>query len=104
MYKIFYGDGEVTEDEVRLPARDVQIILQDDKEVGIATISGADYYILKDGEWRGVDIFGLFDFLMDTGIVLFGRTMKREEYNKIVRMACEDKKNGWLPFEVGKSR
>lgn len=86
------------------PSRGVQAITQRDHQVNFEIVSGADYYVkeFRDGtiKWRGVDIFGLFDYLMDSGSVLFGKTISGEEYGEIMTRAREDeKKSGWLPFE-----
>lgn len=97
---IYYGDGSTysSEDGDSPPARGVQVILQDDPSVGVAAVTGLDYYV-RDGErWRPVDIFGLYDFLLDTGLVLFGRTITSEEYREVMRQAMADK-TGWTVFE-----
>jgi hypothetical protein len=96
-YRIYYGDGSKADDDPR-QSRGVQAIVQDHPEVGSEIVCSADYYVLEGGQWRGVDVFGLFDFLMDTGIVLFGRTIGREEYQAIIREALQAKST-WLPDE-----
>lgn len=96
-YRIYYGDNTETEDEI-LGARDVQIILQVDPGRGPYFQSGSDYYVWREDHWRGVDIFGLFDYLMDSGLVLFGRTIKNEEYQAIYQKAKGDKAQ-FLPGE-----
>ena len=133
MFKIFYGNGATykAHDGGRPPARDVQVILQED-ENGPYFQSGSDYYVLVDDRWLGVDEFGLFDFLldsdfyryenlhhwlliesswiemknrmefyfhlMDTGLVLFGRTITNKEYQAIYQRAKVDKST-WRPTE-----
>ena len=74
MYRIYYSDGTTYEGS-NPPPRDVQIILQKNEEGEWHLRSGGDYYILRDGIWIEVDIFGLFDYLMDSGIVLFGEQL-----------------------------
>jgi hypothetical protein len=96
--KIFYGDGSVLDYSPGVISRGVQAVVQDHPEVGVEIVTGHDYYILENGHWRGVDIFGLFDFLMDSGIVLFGRTVTSEEYYKIMQNVSVIK-NGWLSKE-----
>ena len=96
-YRIYYGDGSDSENVIT-SARDVQVILQIDPERGPYFQSGNDYYVDRDGVWIGVDIFGLFDYLMDSGLVLFGRTIRNEEYSAIFQRAKADKKS-WLPGE-----
>ena len=102
-FNIYYGDGTVflkNKDNKNPPSRNVQAITQPNVEVGFEIVSGADYYVKEDQGWRGVDIFGLFDYLMDSGSVLFGKTISSEEYSKIMKRARKDqKKSGWLPFE-----
>jgi hypothetical protein len=94
--RIFYGDGTEYEGD-RPPTRDVQVILQHD-ESGPYFQSGSDYYVWQGDRWQGVDIFGLFDFLLDSRLVLFGRTIDREEYNAIYQRA-KVVKNTWRPGE-----
>lgn len=79
------------------PARDVQVILQEDDK-GPYFQSGADYYVWWDERWLGVDLFGLFDYLMDSGLVLFGRTITNEEYQAIYQEAKVEKRT-WRPNE-----
>lgn len=88
MARIFYGDGSVFDDENgNPPARDVQVIIQADDVVGAYALSGHDYYVRQGTEWVGVDIFGLFDYLLDSGLVLFGRTITNDEYRKLLARA-----------------
>lgn len=96
--EVFYGDGSSCK-EAPYPARNVQAILQPHSEVGTEIVTGGDYYVLEQHGWRAVDIFGLFDFLQDSGLVLFGRTVTAEEYQQVMNKALAAKKNGWLPFE-----
>ena len=100
MFKIFYGNDRTyptSGKNENPPARDVQVILQDG-ENGPYFQSGADYYIWKDNCWLGVDLFGLYDFLLDSGLVLFGRTITNEEYQKIYQRAKVEKST-WKPDE-----
>jgi hypothetical protein len=104
---IFYGDGSTFSSNdgspACAPARDVQVIVQVDKRVGIWLQSTGDYYIF-DGKWRSVDIFGLFDYLIEPGykVVKFGRTISNDEYQVILRRAqelMEIAKSAYLPGE-----
>lgn len=105
MWRIYYADGSVHASGEGPPmgerARGVQVILQNDPDLGWTTQSGSDYYVLRDGRWWGCDINGLFDYLMDTGLVVFGRMIDREQYNRIFGQAMADRelpvKTGWLP-------
>jgi len=98
--RIYYGDGSVVEDTGSPPARDVQVIVQPHPGVNVELVTGQDYYVrMSDGRWKGVDLFGLFDYLLDSGIVLFGRTITKAEYNAIYQQAKADKA-GWTQYEV----
>lgn len=94
MWKIFYGDDTEFSSEDGLPeqapALNVQIIVQADERTGRYNQSGVDYYVFRDGRWIGVDIFGLFDFLMESGLVKFGRTIGSKKFNKIYQTAKAD--------------
>jgi hypothetical protein len=104
-YRIYYADGSIHEGEdgpaVGEKARGVLTILQTDPDVGWWIASGADYYVWREDRWVGVDINGLFDYLMDTGLVVFGRMVDRATYDRIFSEAVEDrnlvKKSGFLP-------
>lgn len=95
MWRIYYADGSTIEDSEGPPtgerARGVQVILQDHPDVGWFLQTGSDYYIQRNGRWYGVDIFGLFDFLMDSGQVVFGRHITNTEYKAILNEALEDR-------------
>lgn len=99
-YRVYYGDSSTydSEDGDSPPARDVQVIVQDDPSVGVALVTGCDYYVRDGGRWKPVDIFGLYDYLLDSGLVLFGRMISSEEYREVMRQAMAHK-TGWLPFE-----
>ena len=100
-YKIFYGDGSVHEGD-KPPARDVQVIVQEHPDIGWHTQSGYDYYVCRDGRYVGVDLFGLYDFLLDRGDVLFGRTTTQKEFDVVMKRAVEElgkAKTGWLKDE-----
>lgn len=94
MIKYFYPDGLIYEGD-NPPARGVQVIVQSDED-GPYMTTGADYYIWREdmGGWLGVDIFGLFDFLIESGLVLFGRTISNAEYRDIFQRAKLEK-NTW---------
>jgi hypothetical protein len=102
-YRIYYGGGEVYESgNGNPPARDVQVIVQEHPAVGWHTQSGHDFYVWRGGRWVGVDDFGLYDFLLDTGLVLFGRTMTTPEFQQVMTRAVADMgqaKTGWLRDE-----
>jgi len=107
-YKLFYADGSVYTDEdgppENAPARGVMVAVQADDTVGLELVKGSDYYVYRPdgGGWFGVDIFGLWDYLLDPGlkVVKFGRTINNKEYSDIIKQAMEDDylpdKSGWL--------
>jgi hypothetical protein len=100
-FKIYSTTQELTEADAPITgddARDVQVILQDDENTGPYFQSGDDYYVWRDGRWVGVDHFGLFDYLLDTGLVLFGRTTTNAEYQAIYHRAKAEKQT-WQPRE-----
>ena len=107
MWKIYYADGSTfSSNEGSLedaPARGVQGIAQANSAVGWHVASGGDYYIWCDDGWMAVDIFGLFDYLIESGTVKFGRTITNAEYNEIFQKALADadfgRKHGFLPEE-----
>lgn len=96
-WAIYYSDGSIWEgeDPEYAPARDVQIIVQPCSNSGWAMQHTQDYYVWRDdlNEWRGTDIFGLWDYLMRGGWkkVLFGRTISVDEFNEIFNRAKADR-------------
>lgn len=84
--RYFYPDG-VTYEGDNPPAMDIQVIVQQDKDRGWIMTHGADFYIWKDDRWWNCDLYGLFRFLMDTGLVLFGQTIPHSEFEVIYRQA-----------------
>jgi len=95
-WRIYYGNGTTWDGEGPGPigdqARGVQAILQHHPEIGWHIANGSDYYVWQDGRWLGVDLFGLFDFLLDTGLVLFGRTVTRDQYHAIIDAATAERR------------
>ena len=107
-WKVYYSDDSTFSNQDGTPwiapARDVQVIIQDHPEVGVELVTSADYYVWMLGDnrayWWSVDIFGLFDYLIEPGYkrVLFGRTIGRDEYAQVIKKAGIEKQ-GWLPTE-----
>ena len=107
-WRIYYGDGSTFSDAEGAPsdapALDVQVIAQ---AAGIAigrrTVSRYDYYWCEAGEWYGGDLFGLYDFLMRSGLVKFGRAMPSAAFEAILTRAVTDgdmtPKHAWDPHE-----
>lgn len=107
-WKIYYSGGE-TYSNLDGPASaaqktDVQAVAQTHEEHGHHVEHTTDYYVYYDtGLWRGVDIFGLWDYLAQAGskVVLFGRWVSNEEYAEIIKRALHDpdlpKRSAWKP-------
>lgn len=90
-WRVYYSDGTTSED-TKPPPRDVQAILQKDEEGRWIVRSGGDFYVLEDGVWvERNGIFSLFDYIMDTGLVLFGRTVSNEKYGAVMAQAMKDR-------------
>jgi hypothetical protein len=93
-WKIFYEDGSTFSSEdgspTDAPALGIQVIVQNDPDSGRYNQSGSDYYVYRDGRWWGVDIFGLFDFLIHHSPVKFGRTTDNETYLSLFHRAEDD--------------
>ena len=106
-FRIYYSDESYYEGPPELaPGRDVQAIVQDHRTVGSEILSGSDYFVWSDRgdgyRWWGVDLFGLYDYLVEDGlkIVLFGRMLAFEEWNRIFSIAAAYKdKKSFLPRE-----
>ena len=100
--KAYYQDRTVELDDglTGEDSRGIQAITQDHPQVGREVVTKADYYVRDtEGRWRGVDIFGLFDVLMDDPNYAFGRTLSGEEYSRVMRAAYAEGKNGYTPKE-----
>lgn len=97
-WKIRYGDGSIYSNldgpPEQAPKRNVQTITVSSGLVGRRIERENDYYIWtpENGGWRGVDQFGLYDYLIDPGhkIVLFGRMLNNEEYRRLYNEAIND--------------
>ena len=101
---VYYGDGTTYSDEdgspELAPKRNVQAVVVADDKVGRRIERSNDFYIYVPdrGIWRGVEQFGLYDYLIDDGykIILFGRTLTDKEYSDIWSRATKDE---GLPFK-----
>ena len=93
-WKIWYGNGSTFSDAAgppgAAPPLDVQVIAQADPDVGRLMVCRKDFYVFHDGEWYGVDWFGLLDHLMALGIVKAGRTRSNRDYDALYRAAVAD--------------
>lgn len=69
-------------------------IVHQDAETGRSICHGKDYYIYLEAEdrWETVDIFGLWDYLCQSGWkrVLFGRTIPNREYARLLAQMLAD--------------
>lgn len=86
--RVWYSDGTY-QDEPPYPPTGVQVIVMPNPEGGIMTACKTDYYVKREDKWYGVDIFGLFDYLMDSGLVLFGRTISGKKFQRILETALQ---------------
>lgn len=97
-WRVYYGDGSTIEDDTsvaEVPTLNVQAIVQYDPVAGWYMQSRGDYYVYLEGDglWQGVDIIGLYDYLQYSGWkrVLFGRTIRSEDYARIYQQALADR-------------
>lgn len=92
-YKVFYPNGVEFEGLPgdKPPARGVQVILQRNEDGVPYFTSSKDYYVWRSGRWWAVDQNGLYDFLLDTGLVLFGRFITDTEYHQVFQRAKGEK-------------
>jgi hypothetical protein len=98
-WRIYYGDGTTYSQAdgglADAPALDVQAIVVPDDEVGRVVLTRHDYYWFESAGrpgpgWWGGDLFGLFDFLMRSGLVKFGRSIPTAQFREVYRRAVED--------------
>jgi hypothetical protein len=96
-WRIWYGDG-TTFDSLdgspkEAPARGVVCIAVADPDLygnGSYVHHLYDFYVLEKERWKGVDLFGLYDFLLDSGLVKFGRMIPSGTYRQIIWDATHD--------------
>lgn len=109
-WKIFYSNSTYSDLDgppELAPKRDVQTIAVKSESAGRRIERGSDFYIWTpdNGVWRGVDFFGLYDYMIEPGmkIVLFGRVLSDDEYSQIWLRAAHDPdlppKSAYLPDE-----
>jgi hypothetical protein len=100
-WRVYYGDGSVV--DWRTPLEDVRgedviVIVQSDDApgdqyaVGRELLYDADYYCWRDGGWFRCDLYGLFDYLRQSGLkkVLAGRWVPRHAYKAALSAAFYD--------------
>lgn len=108
-WRIYYDTGAVRDDTQGPLQPDeklgVQVIQYPDPVVGRVVLSMRDYYWLADYGWDGGDLFGLFDYLIQSSapVVLFGRGIRTPRYREILKKALADTdfpaKSGWYDWE-----
>lgn len=96
-WKILYSDDHYSDEDgppENAPKIDVQAIIVRDTLIGRRIEARSDYYIWvpSRGGWRGVDTFGLFDYLATPGskIVLFGRVLSDPDWRSLWTLATQD--------------
>ena len=74
------------------PSRGVQVVANKDSEVGRKLTYRAPFYwwIERDQKWRGGDLFGLIDWLLDSELVMLGRTLEDADFLKAKEIATSD--------------
>lgn len=98
---VIYGDGsECNSDDCSpfdVPGQDVQACASrttdDQSQKGYEPVFGWDFYVWRDDQWYGCEIFGLWDYLVRPGPkkVLFGRTVSNDAYRAAVKRICDAK-------------
>lgn len=109
-WKIYYDDGSTFSDEdgrvYDAPALGVQVIAQEDPDVGRQLFWEIDFYWYSEHGWFGGDVFGLWDYLATPGpkVVKFGRYVPRADFLRAYHKALKDPylpaKTAWVANEV----
>ncbi len=95
---IYYGDGSTYSDldgpAWDAPTQNVQILVRESNKgnTGFRAMHAKDGYVWKNGEWYGVDVMGLWDYLLNTRgptKVIFGRWTSDDNFDSIYRRATE---------------
>ena len=93
-WKIYYGDGSTFSSAdgppQAAPGYNVQCVAVRDEKVGRQVLHGGDFYIYRDGVWYCCDQFGMFDQLIEMGVLKTGRALSRKEYEAVLTRATED--------------
>lgn len=95
-WKIWYSDGSTYSESdgplENAPKCGVIVVAQTDETVGRKLDRSCDYYVLHDYGLRGVDQFGLYDYLTQPGykLVFFGRTVSDKQWSEIWDAAAND--------------
>lgn len=96
-FRIYYGGGQTYNgDPYFAPPSNVQAVVQESTIAGAkpAIMHSKDmYYYRPDIGWNGCDTPGLWDYLLNYAgpkSVIFGRSIRDEEYWKAVQQAIEE--------------
>lgn len=97
-WRIYYDDGTIFDSEMgtpeQAPAFGIQVIAYRGERSTAwgrqSLVKGPDFYVYDDGEWLGLDMIGLLDWLACKGVVKIGRLLPRLKYEAIVKRAQDD--------------
>lgn len=114
-WRVYYGDGFTFDSDsgsvADAPPLDVQAVvwvdplIGDGGEVGRRITSACDFYVYRDGEWYGSDLFGMIDQVLHHPgcLVKAGRYMHVKEWQAILLRAKDDPdfrpKSAWAANE-----
>lgn len=107
LWRIYYGDGTTFDnldgEPADAPPWNVQAVVQRDPDVGRSISRSNDFYVWHNGQWWEMDLFGLIDYLIRTGLVKFGRTLGNRDYAAVLDRAVNDPdfpaKSAWHKLE-----
>lgn len=95
-FRIYYGDGSAySGDPYYAPAVNVQVVVNEAYNPQGYTVSTSKdaYYWTEIKGWNACDIPGMYDYLMlhrGPKAILFGRTIRDEDWQAIVARAHEE--------------
>ena len=98
-WRVYYGDGSTYSDldgeAWDAPTQDVQILVRPSNKGsrGFRAMHAKDAYVWKNGEWCGVDVMGLWDYLLNTRgptKVIFGRWASDDTFDAIYKRATKE--------------
>ncbi len=97
-WKIFYVDGStfshIDGKPEDAPGGAVVAVAQEDDVVGVMIHHGSDFYVFDKqyGGWYGLDVFGLTQYLMRSGlkIIKLAEVMNTKAYRALVKSLQDD--------------
>lgn len=105
-WKIFYSDGSTFSDADgpyhSAPTLGVQVIAQEDPDVGRILLHGFTAYWWLNGGWFGGDRTGEFHYDIRRHVLkykLFGETIENDQFDLILKTAMTDQ---YLPLKSAK--